>query len=964
MKRILIVLFAGLAVFAIAAKSWAQAPASAQVTSVPPLVQFSGTLKDAAARPVSGLVSVTFAIYGEQEGGTALWSETQNITADASGHYSATLGIATGLPDDLFAAAQSRWLGVRIAGQAELPRVLLVSVPYALKAADADTLGGLPASAFLLAAGNAAGAASSVTPATASQTAATGVTSDVTPTGSGTAGYLPLWTTASNLGNSGLFQSSSGFIGVNTATPAVTLDVAGNMYIRGGFTMPPEGTATATTGYSSHSYYFSASAYNSSSKTAEDQTFAWEAEPLNNNTASPSATLKLRFAEGTGSSVATGFQIGSNGILSFASGQTFPGTGSITDVSAGSGLVGGGTTGTVTVNVDSTKVPLLANTNTFSATQTITNGDLNLPATTGANVGVLNIGGVPFLHGYNGSASYNVFIGGAGNFTNTASGNLALGLNALQSLTTGNQNIALGYEAMNSSTTAAADTAVGIGALEYNTMGQEDTAVGYGALNSNTTGYYNTAIGIESGVPSGSGGLYNTTAVGAFATVNQGNTLILGNTTSSPGAQYVNVGIGTATPRSIFEAVVEAPETLGPAITLTNSGGESGAATAIDFNSYYPSSSGTYNPAARIEAVDANNNSDDIVFFSNIPSSKNNGLQRNMIVGSTGEVGINLPAGEEPSDYYVQLSVVSGFSSGISGIYSQASPNSGGNNTYGVRGIGGDITDGTMAGSGGAFQGGVNNSSSGGTPGDGIDVNAGSGTASASVYAGNFGGDVNIAGTLSATTKHFKIDDPLDPANKYLVHASVESSEMMNIYTGNVVTDANGLATVALPNWFESLNTDFRYQLTIVGRKAQAWISQEVQNGKFSISTDTPQVKVSWQITAVRQDAYAKAHPMIVEQEKPANELGYYIHPELYGQPRQKQTEWGRHPGLMQRMDAQSELVRKESAARTAADGVKSAASQPASAVNRTFVHPAVPVRRPAAPAKPAAAKPVAAVKP
>ena len=119
--------------------------------AVPRLVQFNGTLKDGAARTVAGVVSVTFAIYAEQEGGAAIWSETQNVLADANGHYSAVLGAATsgGFPAELFGTGESRWLGVTVARQPEMPRALLASVPYALKAGDADTLGGRPASDYV-----------------------------------------------------------------------------------------------------------------------------------------------------------------------------------------------------------------------------------------------------------------------------------------------------------------------------------------------------------------------------------------------------------------------------------------------------------------------------------------------------------------------------------------------------------------------------------------------------------------------------------------------------------------------------------------------------------------------------------------------------------------------------------------------------------------------------------------------
>jgi hypothetical protein len=194
-------------------------------------------------------------------------------------------------------------------------------------------------------------------------------------------------------------------------------------------------------------------------------------------------------------------------------------------------------------------------------------------------------------------------------------------------------------------------------------------------------------------------------------------------------------------------------------------------------------------------------------------------------------------------------------------------------------------------GVGGVFTGG--NTAFGG---DGIDGVAGSG------WAGNFTGDLNVSGTITAGTKDFKIDDPLDPANKYLFHASVESSEMKTIYDGNVTTDNQGYATVRLPEWLEALNTDFRYQLTVIGQFAQAIVASEIGHNQFNIRTDKPNVKVSWQVTGVRRDAYARAHPLVVEQQKETGLRGYYIHPELYGAPLEKQIEWARHPQMMKQL--------------------------------------------------------------
>ena len=124
-------------------------------TSVPNLIRYSGTLKDAHGAAISSAeVGVTFTLYKQQDGGAAVWLETQNVTPDSNGQYNVVLGSTTakGLPTDLFSQQEERWLGVQVQGQAEQPRVLLVSVPYAFKAYEAETLGGLPASAFVKAA--------------------------------------------------------------------------------------------------------------------------------------------------------------------------------------------------------------------------------------------------------------------------------------------------------------------------------------------------------------------------------------------------------------------------------------------------------------------------------------------------------------------------------------------------------------------------------------------------------------------------------------------------------------------------------------------------------------------------------------------------------------------------------------------------------------------------------------------
>src|SRR5208337_1759654 len=152
-------------------------------------------------------------------------------------------------------------------------------------------------------------------------------------------------------------------------------------------------------------------------------------------------------------------------------------------------------------------------------------------------------------------------------------------------------------------------------------------------------------------------------------------------------------------------------------------------------------------------------------------------------------------------------------------------------------------------------------------------------------YAAFFVGNVDVDGNLSKAGGSFKIDHPLDPENKYLYHSFVESPDMKNIYDGNVTTDGSGLATVTLPDWFEALNRDFRYQLTVIGQFAQAIVASKVTNNQFRIQTDKPNVEVSWQVTGIRQDAFANANRIPVEVEKAPADRGRYLYPEAIGAP-------------------------------------------------------------------------------
>jgi hypothetical protein len=159
-------------------------------------------------------------------------------------------------------------------------------------------------------------------------------------------------------------------------------------------------------------------------------------------------------------------------------------------------------------------------------------------------------------------------------------------------------------------------------------------------------------------------------------------------------------------------------------------------------------------------------------------------------------------------------------------------------------------------------------------------------------YAGYFVGNVQVVGTLSKSAGTFKIDHPDDPANKYLIHSFVESPDMMNLYNGIITTGADGLADVELPDYFTTLNKDFRYTLTVMGQFAQAIVVKEVENNRFTIQTDKPNVKVSWMVTGVRKDPYAEKYRIKPVVEKEGKEKGKFLNPELFGQPKNMQVDY------------------------------------------------------------------------
>jgi hypothetical protein len=310
------------------------------------------------------------------------------------------------------------------------------------------------------------------------------------------------------------------------------------------------------------------------------------------------------------------------------------------------------------------------------------------------------------------------------------------------------------------------------------------------------------------------------------------------------------------------------------------------SATAVGNSAFYETSGliglGTITPSAKLQVTSAD--SIPVAAIFNSVTHLPNGVVRAIDNTTQGSAiwGQSIAATED----LVSGTGVHGVGGNV-GVYGQGQANSGEgevfgtystafslDTAFGVFGFASTYDAGTIAGA----KYGVMGYAEGG------DVNYGvfgaSGLAFTDSYAGYFNGDVQVVGSLAKSAGTFKIDHPLDPANKYLYHSFVESPDMMNVYNGNIVTDASGYVTVTLPDYFESLNKDFRYQLTVVGGTfAQAIVSKKVAGNKFQIRTSEPNTEVSWQVTGIRKDAYANAHRVQPEVEKEANNKGKYLNP-------------------------------------------------------------------------------------
>ncbi len=338
--------------------------------------------------------------------------------------------------------------------------------------------------------------------------------------------------------------------------------------------------------------------------------------------------------------------------------------------------------------------------------------------------------------------------------------------------------------------------------------------------------------------------------------------------------------------------------------------GSGAGVSGINYASPYSTNAGVYGSSPNGTGVYGTSNSFQGVLGVGPIGVWGEGTSGYGVLGATDSSGSGLDAagvyGTSGSDSPGVYGTSYGTGAGVYGYSQSGLGVYGSGYTYGVYGFGDTYgvlgQSSSSSGSGGGF--------SNSTTGDALFTYNQSGG-----YAAFFDGNVDVDGKLSKAGGSFKIDHPLDPANKYLYHSFVESPDMKNIYDGVATLNANGEATIEMPDWFGVLNRDFRYQLTCIGGFAPVYIAEKLANNQFKIGGGKPGMEVSWQITGIRQDAWANANRIPVEEEKEAKLKGFYLHPEVYGAPAEKGIAWARHPEMMKKL-LQSQEQMKEKQAR------------------------------------------------
>jgi hypothetical protein len=809
------------------------------------VLSFQGRLCGTDGKPLpDGPYVVQFTMYNWPTGGSALWTESQGVT-QVGGVFIAYLGTVTPFPADLFKDGD-RWLGIKVGGDPEMgDRIHLTPSPWAIYAADSNTVDGFHAS-------------STPTP---------GYLLPLDGSGKFPASVIPPdddWTiSGSNIhrltGNVGIGLSSPGYtLHVQSAGQrAVFADAVAhsgtNYGIYGRLSSTSGagvfGEATTTTG-TAHGVAGSTSNTDGCGVFGQNLNSSGDDRGVYGVAASSTAKGVMGYnSSSSGSAVGVlgrtnstdGY--GVRGEAPRTSGRSFgvygdtastDGIGVYGNASAASGLAHGGwfqtssTSGWGAVGYALASSGATQGLHGESASTSGTGVYGSATASAGATRGVYGE-----THSSIGTGVYGL--------TTDSRGNAVVGENS-------NYMGYLGNSSGGAKGSYGANTYGYLGTSYAGVVGISDT--GYGVRGSSSSSW--GVLGVS---PHGSG---QAGVVGAIYLSNGAvswvpNSGVSGSTESGYGvAGRTTSGIGVygvqdnSNNKGYLGTTTEA--VLGIAAT-GNAGRFQIADPANGSEAVYASTSGA---GFGLYASSSCANNDTPAIYGEHAVSDYYGIGVQGVGGYEGVLGTVHAAGS--SSYFGVMGWAYGGSGSCVGVYGRAD---GSGYNYGVYG---NATSGTMN------------------------------------YAGYFAGNVAVSGTLSKGGGSFKIDYPLDPENKYLYHSFVESPDMMNVYNGNTTTDARGYATVTLPDWFGALNRDFRYQLTVLDEGdtdefVLVKVVRKIADNQFTIRTSAPGAEVSWQVTGIRQDPFANAYRIPVEEWKPVPERGSYLHPELYGAPEERRVD-------------------------------------------------------------------------